>query len=265
MSARDDTLLRLDRLSVRRGRGGRRLAVADVTLELRAGEMVGLIGPNGAGKTSLLRAALGLLPATGHSDLAALPAAARARRAAWLPQAREIAWPVTVADLVALGRLPHRGAGAMARAETAQDRAAVEAALARLNLRGMRNRIATRLSGGEQARVLIARALAQEAPLLMADEPVAGLDPGHQIAVMEEFAALAREDGHAVFLSLHDLGLAARHCTRLVMLDHGRIVADGTPDRVLRPDLLAQVFGIEAHFETGPDGPVFAPLRVVPR
>ena len=99
----------------------------------------------------------------------------------------------------------------------------------------------------------------------MADEPVAGLDPGHQIAVMETFAALAQEAGHAVILSLHDLGLAARHCTRLVMLDQGRIVADGTPEAVLRPDLLAQVFGIAAHFEIGLEGPVFAPLRVVPR
>ncbi|MAQ46179.1 MAG: ABC transporter [Confluentimicrobium sp.] len=258
MTGPDDTLLRLERLSVRRGRGGRRLAVDDVTLALRAGEMVGLIGPNGAGKTSLLRAALGLLPATGTSDLAALPAAARARRAAWLPQAREIAWPVTVADLVGLGRVAHPR-------DPARDGAAVEAALTRLGLTDMRDRVATRLSGGEQARVLIARALAQEAPLLMADEPVAGLDPGHQIAVMETFAALAQEAGHAVILSLHDLGLAARHCTRLVMLDQGRIVADGTPEAVLRPDLLAQVFGIAAHFEIGPEGPVFAPMRVVPR
>ncbi len=236
-----------------------RPVLRDVALRIDPGEMVGLIGANGAGKTTLMRAALGLTEARGHSNLAGMSAAARARAAAWLPQAREIAWPVTVADLVALGRLPHgRGADAL----TPEDHAAVEAALTRMALDGLRERTATRLSGGEQARVLIARALAQDTPLLIADEPIAGLDPAHQIAAMEVFASLAAE-GRSVLVSLHDLGLAARHCTRLVLLDGGQVVADGPPARVLTPDLLARAFHITAFHQTTPEGPVFQPLKVL--
>ncbi len=251
------SLLSLVRLGVRRD--GRRL-LDDVTLTIRAGELVGLIGPNGAGKTTLLRAAAGLLPHDGHSSLSAMPARARGRAMAWLPQAREIAWPVDVTTLVALGRTPHLGAGQRA---TDADRAAVARALHRLDLDALRDRPATRLSGGEQARVLIARALAQETPLLMADEPVAGLDPAHQIAAMQTFQALAA-DGRAVLVSLHDLGLAARHCTRLVVLSRGRVVADGPPAAVLTEALVRDVFGITAWFQDTAQGPVFQPLDVVP-
>jgi iron complex transport system ATP-binding protein len=119
------------------------------------------------------------------------------------------------------------------------------------------------LSGGEQARVLIARALAQDTPLILADEPTAGLDPGHQIGTLEQFEDLA-DAGKSVLVSLHDLGLAARHCTRLVLMDRGRIVADGTPDEVLSPERLADVFGIRAHLSRGADGLVFQPLSVMP-
>jgi iron complex transport system ATP-binding protein len=120
-------------------------------------------------------------------------------------------------------------------------------------------RPATQLSGGEQGRALIARALAQEAPLLIADEPVAGLDPAHQIATMQVFGSLAAE-GRGVLVSLHDLGLAARHCTRLVMMDRGRLVADGPPDTVLTEDNLRAVFGLTAWYADTPHGPVFQPL-----
>ncbi|ALG90639.1 MULTISPECIES: ABC transporter ATP-binding protein [Actibacterium] len=250
------SLLTLDHLTVHRGD---RAVVRDVSLRVGAGECVGLIGPNGAGKTTLMRAALGLLPATGTSSVAALPAAARARQAAWLPQMRDIAWPVSVETLVALGRTPHLAPGGRLREA---DRAAVDAALARLDLAAFRSRIATQLSGGEQARVLIARALAQDAPLLLADEPIAGLDPAHQIMTMTVFAALAAE-GRAVIASLHDLGLAARHCTRLVLMGAGRLVADGAPADVLTPENLAQVFGVRAYYAQTPDGPVFQPLEVV--
>jgi iron complex transport system ATP-binding protein len=232
-----------------------------VTLEVAAGECVGLIGPNGAGKTTLMRGALGLMRAEGECSLLGLGTRERALAAAWLPQSREIAWPVTVEVLVALGRAPHRSATAPL---SAGDRAAVEAAMARMEVAGFRDRPATELSGGEQARVLIARALAQEAPLLMADEPVAGLDPAHQIAAMETFAALAAE-GRAVIASLHDLGLAARWCTRLVLLDRGRIVADGGPEAVLTPALLAQVYGIEAHLARDGGHLVVQPMRRVGR
>lgn len=243
------TLLSLENLTVRRGE----CPVVDrVSLTVGEGEFVGLIGPNGAGKTSLLRGALGLLPHQGRSSLTALAPAARAKAAAFLPQGRDIAWPVTVETLVALGRAPHGGA----------DDGAVEDALERMGLQGYRLRTATALSGGEQARVLIARALAQETPLLLADEPVAGLDPEAQIRTMEVFAALAAE-GRAVVASIHDLGLAARHCSRLLMLDRGQLVADGPPAGVLTDDRLAEVFGIRGFHADTPDGPVFQPTGIV--
>jgi iron complex transport system ATP-binding protein len=246
------SLLTLEALTVRRGLCP---VVDGVSLTVGPGDCVGLIGPNGSGKTTLLRAALGLLPHSGHSNLAALTPRARARAAAFLPQAREVAWPISVADLVALGRLPHGGG-------TAQDAAAVTLALDRMGLAAFRDRSATALSGGEQARVLIARALAQETPLMLADEPVAGLDPESQIRTMQVFRALAAE-GKAVVASIHDLGLAARHCTRLVMLSRGRLVADGTPEAVLTPGNLAEVFGVHGYFAHAADGPVFQPLGVV--
>ena len=243
------TLLSLENLTVRRGE----CPVVDrVSLTVGEGEFVGLIGPNGAGKTSLLRGALGLLPHEGRSSLASLAPAARAKAAAFLPQGRDIAWPVTVETLVALGRAPHGGA----------DDGAVEDALERMGLQGYRTRTATALSGGEQARVLIARALAQETPLLLADEPVAGLDPEAQIRTMEVFAALAAE-GRAVIASIHDLGLAARQCSRLLMLHRGQLVADGPPAEILTDERLAEVFGIRGFHADTPDGPVFQPTGVV--
>lgn len=231
----------------------------NVALDIREGEFVGLIGPNGAGKTTLMRAALGLMPARGQSSLAALDRQTRARTVAWMPQQREIAWPVSVETLIALGRDPHRAPG---RPPSPDDRAAIDRAINRMGLEGFRQRAANQLSGGEQARVLIARALAQETPLLMADEPTAGLDPASQITLMELFAALATA-GRAVLASMHDLGLAARHCTRLLVLNRGQLVADGPPEEVLTPDLLAEVFRITAHFLNGPNGLIFQPLGVV--
>ena len=245
------TLLSLDNLTVKRGE----CPVVDaVSLTVAAGEFFGLIGPNGAGKTSLLRGALGVLPSLGTSTLARLDPAARAKAAAFLPQGREIAWPVSVETLVALGRSPHSAADA-------KD-PAVTRALARMGLENYRSRSATALSGGEQARVLIARALAQDAPLLLADEPAAGLDPEAQIRTMQVFRDLA-EEGRGVVASIHDLGLAARHCTRLVLLHRGRKVADGAPRDVLSPENLAEVFGVRGFHAETEDGPVFQPLGVI--
>ncbi|MGM0585704.1 MAG: ABC transporter ATP-binding protein [Pseudomonadota bacterium] len=247
------SLLELEGLRVRLG--GREV-VRGVSLEVGAGELVGLVGPNGAGKSSLMRGALGLIAASGRSSLSRLWPEARARAAAWLPQSREIAWPVSVETLVALGRAPHRGPAAPL---SAADRAAIEAAMIRADVARFRDRPATELSGGEQARVLIARALAQEAPLTLADEPTAGLDPAHQLAAMEAFAALAAE-GRAAVVSLHDLGLAARWCSRLVLMDRGDVVADGAPEAVLTPERLREVYGIEAFLSRAEGGMIVQPL-----
>ncbi|WP_421701244.1 ABC transporter ATP-binding protein [Aliiroseovarius sp.] len=250
------SLLSVSKLNVaRRGRD----ILKDVSLEIGTGEVVGLIGPNGAGKTTLMRAALGLIDGEGHSNLAAMTARERARAVAWLPQARELAWPVDVETVVTLGRLPHLAMGQRPRDE---DAAAIEQALEDMSLSDMRKRTVTRLSGGEQARVLIARTLAQQTPLVVTDEPIAGLDPAHQIATMKIFEGLAHR-GKAVLVSLHDLGLAVRHCTRLVLLCDGEIKADGPADQVLCASNLSAHFGITAHFETGPEGPVFQPLEVL--
>lgn len=231
----------------------------NVSLSISAGEMVGLIGPNGAGKTSLMRAALGLVPHSGQSALASLTARERARTVAWMPQSREIAWPVTVERLVTLGRLPHLP---LHGAIPANDRTLIDNAIERLDLVPLRLRAASRLSGGEQARALIARAVAQDTPVLMADEPIAGLDPAHQISTMRVFRDLA-DEGRAVLVSIHDLGLAARHCTRLILLAEGGVMADGPPAEVLEPELMARAFGISVWHEHTAQGPVFQPLEVV--
>lgn len=245
-----DTALALDRLTLRRDG---RCVLQQISLSIGAGEFVGLIGPNGAGKTTLMRAALGLIAAEGHSSLAALPPARRAAQVAWLPQSREIAWPVAVEHLVSLGQQARGGSG---------NPAAVAAAMARMGLQAYRHRRATELSGGEQARALIARALAQDTPLLMADEPIAGLDPAQQIRSMQVFRSLA-DEGRSVLASLHDLGLAARHCTRLVVIAAGRIIADGPPAAVLTADLMAQVFGVSCWRAETAEGLILQPLEAL--
>jgi iron complex transport system ATP-binding protein len=220
-----------------------------LSFSVAAGEFVGLIGPNGAGKSTLLRSALGLLPFTGTILLdgkgaTTMSAGQRAGKVAYLAQEREIAWAVPVETVVALGRSPHRPSFATL---NDADRAMIDGAMLRMDVEAFRHRIATELSGGEKARVLTARALAQDTPLLLADEPTAGLDPSHQIALMRLFGELAT-DGRSVVASLHDLGLAARWCSRLILLDRGRIVADGPPETVLTPETLRAVYGVEAFF-----------------
>jgi iron complex transport system ATP-binding protein len=239
----------------------------DINLSAGAGEFIGLVGPNGAGKSTLMRTILGLTPTHGGSiviagaDIMRLSTTERARRIAYLAQDRDIAWPMSVEAIVALGRAPHRvGFGSLSH----QDIAAIDGVMARLELDGLRGRRATALSGGERARVLIARALAQDAPLLLADEPTAGLDPAHQIAVMEIFASLAQE-GHVIIASLHDLGLAARWCSRIVLIDSGRIVADGAAAAVLTTDRLRAVYGVEAFFGNFAGAPVIQPVALAGR
>lgn len=245
------SLMTLDKLSVFRGDCP---VVDNVTLALEPGDFLGLIGPNGSGKTTLMRAALGILEHEGSSSLTALSQSDRAKQAAWLPQIREIAWGLSVRDLVGLGRLPF--------GPIQKNDAHVEAAIIKMDLGAFSDRIATQLSGGEQARVLIARALAQDTPILMADEPTASLDPANQISTLKIFSELA-QDGKGIMSSIHDLGLAVRYCTKLALLDRGKLVAFGSADEVLTPDNLQTVFSIEAHYEKTEEGVIFQPLSVL--
>ncbi len=227
--------------------GGRTL-VADVDLHVGSGELVGLIGPNGAGKSTVLKATAQLLPHQGDirfdgQPLARLGAQERARRLAYLSQDDQVQWPISVADLVALGRHPHRSGwgGRLG----ALDRVAIDAAMHAADVWTLRGRRADQLSGGELARVRLARVLAVQAPLLLADEPVAALDPRHQLEVMALLRSHCAAGGGAIVV-LHDLTLASRFCDRLLLLNHGCLVAAGTVDSVLAPVNLRSVYGIAA-------------------
>jgi iron complex transport system ATP-binding protein len=217
-----------------------------VSFAVERGEFVALIGPNGAGKTTILRAAAGLLACDEGSVLldgrpvAAMPLAQRACLMSYLPQGRTAHWPMTVRDIVALGRLPWRTA--LARL-TAEDEAAIDRAVAAAELEPLAARRIDALSEGERARVMMARALAQAAPLLLADEPTAALDPYHQLHIMELLRDQAR-DGAAVVAILHDLALAQQFAGRVILLSGGSIAADGQPDDVLTPPRLEAVYRI---------------------
>jgi iron complex transport system ATP-binding protein len=235
--------------------------VEGVDLALEPGEVTAILGPNGAGKSTLLRALAGLqAPLTGEvlwqgEPLAALKGDRRAREIGYLPQAAAVHWPLTVERVVALGRLPHLGPWQRLRAEDAY---AVDRALAATGVEGLRGRTVTELSGGERARVLLARVLAGEPNCLLADEPVAGLDPYHQVHFMELVRDYAGE-GRTVALVLHDLNLAARFCDRLVLMDEGRKVVEGPARSVLDPNHLAQVFGIRAIYGEAEGEPYVVP------
>lgn len=223
--------------------------VREVALAARPGELVGVVGPNGVGKSTLIRAIAGLIPATGTItldgvDLAKMGLRRRAGQVAYLPQGQMVHWPIDVHQLVALGRLPHLAP--MARISAA-DRAAVDRALEQADVSALANRTARTLSGGELARVLLARALAVDARVLLADEPAAFLDPFHQLQVMELLARVAG-DGRIVLAVMHDLPLAARFCDRILLMHEGRILAEGPPSEVLTPENLARAYRVEAHY-----------------
>lgn len=251
--------VRLERISLTLGNRG---VLHDVSAEFVAGELVGVIGPNGAGKSTMVRAMLGLLTPTGGvveldgKPLSDLSRRDVARAMAYLPQGQTVHWPLTVERLVALGRLPHLAPMSRIAAEDAQ---AVERAMERADVSGLRWRTVTELSGGERARVMLARALAVGAPALVADEPLAALDPGHQLDVMELLAAEA-EAGGLVVAVLHDLTMAARYADRLLLMDQGRIVADGSPRDVLTAERLAEVYGIRASVDFAHGAPVVTAL-----
>jgi iron complex transport system ATP-binding protein len=244
-------MMRLEILSLSVDLGARH-ALQDIDLSLEPGCLTVLIGPNGAGKTTLLRAMAGLVrPSAGDVVLdgvpiARMPASERARAIAYLPQGGGVAWPLPVASVVALGRLPH---GEEPDHLPAGGRTAVDAALWSVGLEGFETRPATSLSGGERARMLLARALATQAPVLLADEPVAALDPRHQLIVLGVLKAQARM-GATVVAILHDLNLAARFADRIVLLDQGKIEASGSPQTVMTEARLAASFGIRARIGT---------------
>jgi iron complex transport system ATP-binding protein len=231
------------------------------SLSIDAGEVVGLLGPNGAGKSTLMRALSAQVAATGHihlgeHDVRALSHGARARLIAYLPQNRVIGWPLSVRDVVGLGRMPWRAFGGI---ESDEDRAICLEAMKVTDVVHLAGRPVTELSGGEQARVLAARAIAQTTPVLLADEPVSGLDPAHQMTMMMALRRIAAKD-RAVLVSLHDLSLAARWCDRLILLKEGTIVAEGKPADVMDAARLRDVFGITALLQHDERGPVLAPL-----
>ncbi|MBI3675332.1 MAG: ABC transporter ATP-binding protein [Proteobacteria bacterium] len=227
---------------------GDRMALDSVTTEIRAGAVTGLVGPNGAGKTTLLRVALGLLkPTQGSVHVfgkrhAEYSRESLAKTIAYLPQGADAHWPIAARHLVALGRMPYRPSLTRLSAE---DHGAIESALGRCDAWQFRLRRMNELSAGERSRVLLARALATAAPILLVDEPAAHLDPAHQLRLME----LLQEEAHrgtAVVVTLHDLSLASRYCEELVVLQDGHVAAQGQPDEALSDKALAGVFQVSA-------------------
>jgi iron complex transport system ATP-binding protein len=226
-----------------------RTVLSDVSLSLPSAQLVALVGPNGAGKTTLLRALAGLVPSTGTVEvggdrLSSLSLRERAKRFGYLPQGHLVHWPLPAKDVVALGRYPH-GATDPARL-SARDEQAVLRAMQATNVVEFAERPITELSGGERSRVALARVLAVEAPIVLADEPTASLDPRYQIDVMINLRGAA-DRGVLVVVVTHDLGLAARFADTVLVLSAGRLVAQGKPAQALSEQIMADVFRISAY------------------
>jgi iron complex transport system ATP-binding protein len=234
-----------------------------ISLEVAPGEILAVVGPNGAGKSTLLRTFAGLLaPVAGTITYDGRPLAGLDRRSlgrliAYLPQERVVHWPMRVHSVVALGRLVHRGSGG------ARDASAIAGALTAMDVAAFAERSVAELSGGERARVLVARALAQDAVVLLADEPTAGLDPAHALALFGHFKQLAAA-GRSVVVALHDLSLAARFADRVLLLREGRALGMGPPRGVLTPQSLATAYDIRATVAEIAGLPVVLPVEPLP-
>lgn len=222
--------------------------LADISCTLRPGTITAICGPNGAGKSSLLSALAGLLAIESgqvlldEAALATIPPRERAKAIGYLPQDGEIAWDVAVCNLVALGRLPHRDAG----------EEPVQRAITALDLGHLADRPVSTLSGGEKARALLARVLAGEPRWILADEPLAALDLAHRFTLIEHLRSAAKA-GAGVVLVVHDLALAMNHADHVLVLDAGRLVAEGNPAVALAPEVIASVFGVNGDW-LGPMG-----------
>ena len=234
-----------------------------IDFQIEPGELVGLIGPNGAGKSSLLRLLTGIeAPDRGNIELNGQPLAdispqQRARNLGYLVQGAQAYWPFSVEKVVGLGRIPYQK---WWRQSSAEDQLKIEQALQLTETLAYRNRIVTTLSGGEQTLVMLARILATENQLILADEPVAALDPYHQLHVMEILRQHASGRRAAVVV-LHDLSLAARFCDRLYLLSHGKLECCGAVTEVLTVDNIARVYGVDSQIESNAKGVSVTPLK----
>jgi iron complex transport system ATP-binding protein len=228
-----------------------------ITVEVGDGEWLGLIGPNGAGKTTLLKTAVGVV---GHAGSVSFGSRERRRGldVAWMPQRPRLPEDMGVADYVMLGRTPHLGYLA---AETRHDVETVYLALQKLDLLSFSRRPLGTLSGGEAQRAVLARALAQEAPVLLLDEPTASLDIGHAVEVLDVVDELRRQEGLTVISAAHDLTMAGRYAERLILISRGRVVAEGAPRDVLTESNLRAHYGAGIRVLDDRDGPIVTPMR----
>ena len=242
---------------------GKQPVLRDVSVDVARGEWVTVVGPNGAGKSTLLRFVAGLVAGDGELRLDGCPASSlshrdRARLVALVPQSPIVPDGIRVVDYVLLGRTPHLRPLA---SESPRDLASVREALERLDLVEFAHRVVTTLSGGERQRVLIARALAQQAPVVLLDEPTTALDIGHQQQVLELVDALRRDHDLTVMTTMHDLTLAGQYADRVVLLDSGRVVVDGSPETVLTEENLLRYYGAHVRVTRHETGVSVLPLR----
>ncbi|MGY2065467.1 ABC transporter ATP-binding protein [Blastococcus sp. SYSU DS0619] len=242
---------------------GRTQVLDSVRFTVEAGGWLAVIGPNGSGKSTLLRSVLGLHRSQGQVRIDGVPTTGmprrdRARLLAYAPQLPVLPEGITTRDYVTLGRTPHRP---LLAAPRRVDREIVADVLQRLDLEPLADRLVVTLSGGEQQRAVLARALAQQPRVLLLDEPTAALDLGHAQQVLDLLDRLRRQDGLTVVSTLHDLTLAGQYADRLTLLAGGRVAAEGSPDEVLTAAALADHYGARARIVPGPHGPAILPLR----